>query len=423
LLASASGFCEDDMEGITFALDSTEKDKQYQLFRNNGAAGDGSVLTGNGSALTFTGTFNVAGTYTARTVADGLTCAIAMNGTHVVTKNPLPANPVVTGDSRNCPGTVTLSASSSGAVIDWYDDVTTSTLHTGESYTPEIKTSTTYYAQARVNSTGCLSAPVAVAAEVDMDGCFTAPGATVTFTAFDPNPSASTGTVWYLTDTREASLNNTQTYKVKKMADGHIWMVQDLKFGSKCNKDTFSGSNGSDKQGGVSALNALYYGDCMNKPGGSAARGYIYDWAAAMQKAGAYHGTKKDVGCSGTDGGTTFPNPGACPGLCPDGWHLPTGASGGEYSALQDASDNCDDENYHCWAPNSEFEGSFGGFVWQNGDKWTSDTRGLYHSSTNTFSDFTCCLLFVHGQSYPSMCGGYQWYAYGATVRCVMNYY
>jgi uncharacterized protein (TIGR02145 family) len=333
LLASATGFCEDDATGITFALDSTEKDKQYQLFRDNGTAGDGSVLTGNGSALTFTGTFNVEGTYTARTVAEGLTCAIAMNGTHVITKNPLPDNPDVTGDSRNCPGTVTLSASSSGAVIDWYaDDVMTSTLHTGESYTtPEIYTSTTYYAQARVESTGCLSARVPVSAEVDMDGCCTAPGATVTFTAFNPctSPAPASGSTWTLRDTRAGG--NSYTYIVKKMADGRIWMVQDLAFGN-CTDAPFNNDNSEAATTYQPTVYPGYVGHCTSATTTSTPSGmrYLYNWPAALNTKAAYYGGPA-TGCSGTSGGTSGTNPGACKGICPTGWHLPTT---GEYVAL-----------------------------------------------------------------------------------------
>jgi uncharacterized protein (TIGR02145 family) len=254
-----------------------------------------------------------------------------MNGSPVVVENPLPANPDVTGDSRNCPGTVTLSASSSGAVIDWYaDDVMTSTLHTGESYTPEIETSTTYYAQARVENTGCLSARVPVSATVNTEGCCTAPGDTVNFTAFSPCSYSTTGDYWYLTDTREE--NNEQTYKVKKMADGRIWMVQDMKFGDLCDKQSFTGSNGKDQINQVTTLDDIvYYGGCTNYRTTStpAARGYLYDWAAAINQSGAYYNGSTSVGCSGTGSAAN-----ACQGICPSNWHVPTGDTSGEYHAL-----------------------------------------------------------------------------------------
>jgi hypothetical protein len=73
----------------------------------------------------------------------------------------------------------------------------------------------------------------------------------VPFPAFNPC-NAVTDDYWYLTDARES--NNVQTYKVKKMADGHIWMVQDMKFGDKCNKTTFIGSKDKDQKDSVTTL-------------------------------------------------------------------------------------------------------------------------------------------------------------------------
>jgi uncharacterized protein (TIGR02145 family) len=427
LLASASGFCEDDMEGITFALDSTEKDKQYQLFRNNGGAGDGSVLTGNGSALTFTGTFNVAGTYTARTVAEGLTCAIAMNGTHVVTKNPLPANPDVTGDSRNCPGTVTLRASSSGAVIDWYDDdITTSTLHTGESYTtPEIYTSTTYYVQARVESTGCLSARVAVAAEVDMDGCFTVPGATVDFSAFDPDPNAIKGSTWTLRDTRAGG--NSYTYIVKKMADNRIWMVQDLKFGS-CGTGTSTWRQ-DDTQSKTSMQPTVYadaantyVGHCRQNTQTQIGAGYLYNWPGAMNNSYAYNGsTVTAFACSGTAPGTVSPNPGACQGICPDGWHLPTESEVADAYAKFSASIanggyGCADAG--CWNPTSEWQGANSAMTQDNGSIQYSGNLNRWYTSSATGT-----LMYRYGYTESTYVFGTQSYKWnGYSVRCAMNY-
>ncbi|MDR3181098.1 MAG: fibrobacter succinogenes major paralogous domain-containing protein [Prevotellaceae bacterium] len=146
----------------------------------------------------------------------------------------------------------------------------------------------------------------------------TAPGSTVNFTAFDPCSVAPTGATWTLQDTRESS--NNQNYKVKKMADGHIWMVQDLKFGDKCNKTSFTGST-SDQTGKVSSLlDKPYYGDCTNIRNSSTPsnRGYLYDWAAAINASGAYYGGPT-TGCSGVTTGSD-----ACQGLCPYKWHVPT---------------------------------------------------------------------------------------------------
>jgi hypothetical protein len=237
LIASGSAFCVGDPTGIVFALSNTEDGRKYQLYRGNDAVGD--VLSGAGDGVaTFTGgPFNTAGTYTAWTIAENGYCAIPMSRTHLVYENPLPDDPDVFGDTRNCAGTVTLSASSSGAVIDWYADAAaTTTLHTGASYTtPEIGVRTTYYIQARNELTGCLSsARVPVLAEVITEGCCVAPGDSwATFATFEPCAGAPYGSTYTLTDDRDD-----KTYKVKLLPDDRYWMVQDLRFGEKCETKT-----------------------------------------------------------------------------------------------------------------------------------------------------------------------------------------
>jgi uncharacterized protein (TIGR02145 family) len=246
LTASASGFCAGG-EGVAFGLSDTETGVKYQLYNGTAAVGS-TVLTGTGSAATFSGTFNAAGTYTAVSVADGVYCAVSMNGvrnisenptptapviprpadvcqdagdivftaagytgtlewvsvgggvesllnvtfgssvtdtktvtarsaqtytdastcysagvTQSATVNPLPAAPTGVGSARCGAGTLTLSASSSGAVIDWYNAASGGSVLSGgsatNSYTtPSIDASTTYYAQARIAATGCVSA-------------------------------------------------------------------------------------------------------------------------------------------------------------------------------------------------------------------------------------------------------------------------
>jgi hypothetical protein len=101
-------------------------------------------------------------------------------------------------------------------------------------------------------------------------------------------------------------------------------MVQGMFFGNKCNKTTFSGSSATDQWGKITSLtDATYYGDCRNNTYSNTS--YLYDWAAAVQKPGAYYGGE----------GTC---PGVCQGICPEGWHLPTGGGGGEFVAIASAT-------------------------------------------------------------------------------------
>jgi uncharacterized protein (TIGR02145 family) len=340
-------------------------------------------------------------------VADEKYCAIAMSGTRVVVENPLPDNPTVNNNLRNCPGTVTLSASSPGATIDWYVAVdAASSVYTGTSYTtPEIDESTTYYAQARMTSTGCLSERKPVLAEVITEGCCHAPGAIgVTFAAFNPC-SHTVGSTYTLTDSRDQ-----KTYKVKYMPDNRWWMVQDLKFGDRCNKTTFTGST-SDQLGNINS-SGTYYGDCRNSP--AAGAGYYYDWPAAMNKAGVY-ATNSTIQCSGTASGTSGTNPAACQGICPSGWHLPTIAEFTAGNSLWVQSKWC--SNPSCWTSASYWEATTSGGWLDSGTKFYDTNTGIYWSSTIE-AGVQIYILFITSNPYQENLERWR----GALARCVMNY-
>jgi uncharacterized protein (TIGR02145 family) len=246
----------------------------------------------------------------------------------------------------------------------------------------------------------------------------TPPGSTVTFTAFTPCLDAPIGSVWYLTDTRES--NNLQTYKVRKMEDGHIWMVQDLKFGNLCGTE-FSGSSVTDQSSHVSDV-GTYYGDCTTLTDGStpANRGYLYDWAAAVNKAGAYYGSSSNVGCSGTVTGSAGTAPGACQGICPADWHIPTGATTGEFYALQTANGGCVTTNDNCWNKDSAWEGVRGGYSYTDGTVRVQGTSGYYWSSTVTNGPNAKALYFHAGHASHGHSDQNKYY--GFLVRCVRNY-
>jgi uncharacterized protein (TIGR02145 family) len=241
------------------------------------------------------------------------------------------------------------------------------------------------------------------------------PGSTVNFTEFNPCHTAVTGDYWYLTDTRES--NNNQTYKVKKLADGHVWMVQDLKFGDKCNKETFRGSNGSDQTGNVTTLtDKTYYGDCTNVKASFTPtnRGYLYDWAAAINKSGAYHGASSKVGCSGTGSSAN-----ACQGICPNGWHLPSADANGEFQTLSKADGFCASAST-CWLDGSFFEGVAAGLLDHDGS-WYGTASMWLHNSTDISGSRIIETSFSNA-SLNACSGCASERTQGAQVRCVMNY-
>jgi uncharacterized protein (TIGR02145 family) len=363
--------------------------------------------------MPFNGSFKN-GAYSARTVA-GAFCGVSMAGTPVVIEHPLPNNPTVTAGSSCGAGTVQLSASSPGAAIDWYNASSGGTLlaqASGAYTTPGISATTTYYAEARVAATGCKSTGrTAVTATV-----LNPAGSTVDFPAFDPctgyTPGATAAT-WTLVDRRES--NNVQLYKVRLMHDGHYWMVQDLKFGDKCNKETFSGSDGSDQTGSnLTSISGYQYGDCRNNTQSGA--GYLYDWAGAMQKAGAYSDGSSNVSCSGTGAAAN-----ACRGICPMGWHIPTDDSSGEFNALHNvASRGCSTDNDDCWDAASAWEGAYGGLCNNSGSLFYQGSRAFYWSSTYNSSSHAYGLYFRSIYTYPGT--DYFTKYYGFSVRCVRNY-
>jgi uncharacterized protein (TIGR02145 family) len=245
----------------------------------------------------------------------------------------------------------------------------------------------------------------------------TPPGSTVTFTAFEPCPDAAVGAEWFLTDTREST--NEQTYKVKKLADGHIWMVQDLKFGNLCGT-TFSGS--THVQTGHVSNTGTYYGDCTVATSAStpANRGYLYDWAAAINKAGAYTGSSSNVGCSGTVTGSAGTAPGACQGICPAGWHVPTGRTSGEYNALRMAIGGCNVYDGACWNRDSAWEGVLGGDCSTMGTLRDQNKYGYYWTSSYYGESHAYALYYAsnghNADSHPHLKNT------GILVRCVRNY-
>jgi uncharacterized protein (TIGR02145 family) len=254
---------------------------------------------------------------------------------------------------------------------------------------------------------------LAITKDVEVLDC-TAPGSTVTFTAFNPCSNATTGDYWHLTDMRE--LNNIQTYKVKKLPDGRIWMVQDMKFGDKCDKTTFTGST-RDQTGNVTTLtDKTYYGDCSNIRGTSTPpdRGYFYDWAAVLNKSGAFNGSTSNVGCAGTGSSVN-----ACQGICPGGWHIPTADPAGEFTALKAA---IVDTNL-CPPATCGYticEGVRGG--WINTSGGLSYTFQNHYTSSSMYSATEMFIAYLDTSINASYHNQDSVKQYGYRLRCVMNF-
>ncbi len=125
------------------------------------AASGGSALQSGSTSFT-TPSISVTTTYYAQARNTTTGCVSATRTAVVATVNTLPALPAGTNSSRCGTGTVVISATpGAGETIDWYAAASGgSALQSGStSYTtPSISITTTYYAQARNTTTGCVSA-------------------------------------------------------------------------------------------------------------------------------------------------------------------------------------------------------------------------------------------------------------------------
>ncbi len=119
-----------------------------------------------------------------------------------------------------------------------------------------------------------------------------------------------------LTDPRDG-----KTYKIRKMPDGHWWMVENLKFGTCRNYTTYASKSVSGQ------IASGYYGVCQKSAYGD----YLYNWQAFMQHASAY---EKGSNPSGNVNGNSLTQ---WQGICPEGWHVPSGGTTGEWQLLYDA--------------------------------------------------------------------------------------
>lgn len=117
--------------------------------------------------------------------------------------------------------------------------------------------------------------------------------------------NAPLGSTCLLQDNRD-----NKVYRVKLMADGNWWMVQDLAYGDASAPDEYD--NYSSSKLVTNKIKTGLYGVC--KSSGIATGGYLYNSYAAIQLP---QGTGADHN-NGVALKTEF-----IQGLCPDGWHLP----------------------------------------------------------------------------------------------------
>lgn len=118
------------------------------------------------------------------------------------------------------------------------------------------------------------------------------------------------GSTCLLRDARDGKV-----YRVKLMADGNWWMIQDLAYGNVSTPDIYDNYSLNEKV--INQIETGLYGVC--KSTGWATGGYIYNSYAAIQLP---QGSRDDY-LNGTAVKKTL-----IQGLCPQGWHLPGNMNG-----------------------------------------------------------------------------------------------
>jgi uncharacterized protein (TIGR02145 family) len=249
-----------------------------------------------------------------------------------------------------------------------------------------------------------------------------------------------------LKDTRD-----NKAYEVRKFADGKCWMVDNLRYGGSTTASgsvtdycatitTWSITSGSDygyttgtknpnwhvATSGSGTLETLY-GNCRNPAlgapyysGSDASNiclnnttcGYLYYWQAAMQHPSAYYNS-------------TYTGSTPAQGICPTGWHVPSGNTSGQFAALDTAvggsgyERGCDPAtapDCKFWQPEGNFKGVYSGMSTTDGSLSDQGSIGWWWSSTPYTTYNAYDLNMDSGGMSPGSYNSYRFF--GMAVRC-----
>lgn len=251
---------------------------------------------------------------------------------------------------------------------------------------------------------------------------------TKTMQTFDTQDCASLSSVIALSDTR-----NNDTYTVAKLADGHCWMLENLRLdptavtidSSNTNNPTadfISEAEDPDTGSEDTLCNNDNDPNCINKiqfnsntlnrsydPAYSGnvikrswySYGIMYNWYTASAGNGTYETASGNVAGD----------------LCPKGWRLATGGNNGEYVALSNAlnqiSANATDVNFRKYPNNFIYSGDY-----NNTNPTGRNTYGRWWSATPNGNTNAFRLGIVNSGATPA--GSWnKWDAFA--IRCIVK--
>lgn len=205
---------------------------------------------------------------------------------------------------------------------------------------------------------------------------------------FDKSILSTTGASAKVYDKRDGNI-----YTVKKLADGKVWMTENLRIANKTitSADSNVTSDFTIPASSISGFNGVQ--DTNNVYVDSTYGGYYTFYTAT-------------AGTGGTSLATDGAN--APSSICPKGWRLPTGGSSGEFQTLYN--------NYNSVAlmmdvPNFTLSGTV-----SNGSESGQGSRGFFWSSTVGNANYAYRLFLDSSNVNPA----YDYYKYyGFSVRCV----
>ncbi len=246
-----------------------------------------------------------------------------------------------------------------------------------------------------------------------------------------------------------------KTYWVGKLSNGQCWMLTNLAYTGNSEEEinsitrniygdmTPAIQNGTNDTGlgrpcNSSYTTACYYTTMFANPtsnptepskdtdGGvtgttpnpeTAQFGYLYNWCAALNsQATACQGSSSSQPDQTANVGGAFTSTDAIalPNICPKGWRLPTGGTGGEYQAMTTAISATNNA-----AGSTNLRGNW---LAQYGGNWSGSSiqllgsRGYFWSSTVTGSSSAYSLSFTSSTVSPASYGNKN---LGLSVRCV----